>query len=107
MATIFTMYAGLAINEPGGSHSIVINANRSILLEILNRNHSEGYTLLGGIGCFECNEEPTVIANFIAQTKEAADELGERVAATAAEYKELGAQQEVWITRREEELLIV
>jgi hypothetical protein len=107
MATIFTMYAGLAISKAGGSHSIITNANRSILLEILNRNHSEGYTLLEGIGGFECYEEPTVIASFVAQTKEAADELGERVAAIAAEYKEQGDQQEVWITRREEELLIV
>jgi hypothetical protein len=107
MATVFTMYAGLAVNGTGGNHSIVINANRALLLDLLNRNHSEGFTLFKGLGCFECNEEPTVIVSFIAQTKEAADELGERVAATAAKYKEEGDQQEVWITRREEELLIV
>ena len=107
MATVFTMYAGLAVNGAGGNHSIVINANRAILFELLNRNHSEGFTLLEGLGCFECNEEPTAIVSFIAQTKEAADALGERLAATAAQYKEQGDQQEVWITRREEELLIV
>ena len=107
MATVFTMYAGLATNEAGGNLSVVINANRAILLDLLNLNHSEGFTLFEGLGCFEYNEEPTAIVSFIAQTKEAADALGERVAATAAKYKEEGDQQEVWITRREEELLIV
>jgi len=107
MATIFTMYAGLAANQARGSRSTVINANRSILLEILNFHHSEGYTLIEGFGCFESQEEPTAIITFIAQTKEAADKLGEKIAVTATEYKELCSQQEVWITRREEELLII
>ena len=107
MATVFTMYAGLAADTTHGNTLALARCNRATLLDCLNFNHSDGFTLFEGIGCFQGKEEPTVIVTFIAQTREAAEELGEQVAATAADYKKFALQQEVWITRREEELLIV
>ena len=104
MATVFTLYAGL------NSSNVYPNAfdiNRSILFGILGRNHSDGFTAFEGYGYFQGVSEPVVVVTIIANGDDEARAAHEAVSLTAKEYKEEANQIEVWITVREEGLIIV
>lgn len=101
MATVFTIYAGL--NGPLGTEE----EHKAILLRILAESGIDGYTLTEGIGVYAGQPELCAVVVLIATNDADASDLSQHVAEVAIEYKDETSQQEVWITRRKEELLIV
>lgn len=100
MATVFTIYAGL--NGPFGEEQ-----NRVILMLILSECGIDGYTLSEGVGVYGGKSEPSAIVTLIAPRDCDAADLAEHVVEVATAYKKEAKQEEVWVTRRQEELLIV
>jgi hypothetical protein len=105
MAVIFSMYVGF--NSKDGSSVNALN-NKALLLEWLHENHPEGFTIIEAAGSYDRKEEASAIVQFISKNGgDEAVELGLDVTATAKFYKEHASQAEVWIVRREEDLLVV
>lgn len=100
MATVFTIYAGF--NGPLGEEE-----NRIILLRILAECGIDGYTLTEGVGVYNGHPEPCAVVTLIAPRDRDASDLAEHVAEVALDYRDQAKQEEVWVTRRQEELLIV
>lgn len=100
MATVFTIYAGF--NGPLGE-----DENKRILYQILGECGVNGYTVTEGLGMYNGEPEPCAIVTLIAPRDSLRDALAEHLAEVANRYKDRAQQEEVWVTRRQEELLIV
>ena len=115
MALIFTLYAGLGgppvrgNAEPRnyaniGTHS---HDNGIALRGILKDSEIEGYTMLEGTGFYGEQVEPCAIVTVICVEPEQAETLKDLLLQVAEDYKRAARQEEVWITRRIEDLIIV
>ena len=100
MATVYTIYAGF--NGPNG-----IDCNRDLLFRILSECGLNGYTIIEGVGMYNGVSEPGASVILIAQNERDDEHIREHVAAVANEYKDRAQQEEVWVTRRQEDLLII
>lgn len=100
MATVFTIYAGF--NGPLGQER-----NREILYKILSECGVNGYTVVEGFGMYNGEPEACAMVTLIAPRDSLRDDLAEHLAEVATRYKDQAQQEEVWITRRQEDLLIV
>lgn len=101
MATIFTLYAGF--NSDNGN---TVDENMAILLGLLNKHFSDGYTFNEVVGMYEGQGEPSVIVTLICtdDTPTERAEYFNAVYRVAADYKRDAAQETVWVTHREESL---
>lgn len=105
MAVIFSMYVGF--NSKDGSSVNALN-NKALLLKWLHENHPGGFTVIETVGSYDCKEEASAIIQFISKNGgDEAVELAMDVIVTAKFYKKHASQAEVWIIRREEDLLVV
>lgn len=100
MATVYTIYAGF--NGPNG-----VQSNRETLFRILAECGLNGYTVIEGTGMYNGVPEPGASVILIAPNERDDEHIREHVAAVANEYKDLALQEEVWVTRRQEDLLII
>ena len=100
MTTVFTIYAGL--NGPLGE-----DENKQILLRILAECGIDGYTWTEGIGFYNGRPELSAIVTLIVANDADVFDMANHVAEVAIGYKDEAQQEEVWVTRREEQLLIV
>jgi hypothetical protein len=101
MATVFTAFVGF--NGPNAS----VNSNRALLFDLLADSDLVGYTVTEGDGFYDGQPEPSAVVTVIGSTEEETLAYGEALIQACRTYKELACQAEVWITRREEDLLIV
>jgi len=101
---VFTAYVGFNGPVPG---PWVVEANRSLLVGLLDDSELTGYTLQLADGFYAGEQEPSATVTVICRTTEEAVAYGEALIGVCRLYKEIAGQAEVWITRREEELLIV
>jgi hypothetical protein len=116
MALHLTMYAGLGAQPGEADEEAKQNAagiskrtynNGLALKRILEASALEGYSIVEGTGFYEGLKEPCMIVSVICQdfSQVAAAEAG--LLDVAKAYKQAARQQEVWITRRVEDLIIV
>lgn len=101
MAIVFTAYFGL-----NGPHALP-SGNRTTLFELLTDSGLAGYTAYRADGFYDGSSEPTEVVVAIAQDAGEAVTQGTALLEVCHRYKELTGQQEVWITRREEELTVL
>jgi len=116
MALHLTMYAGLGV-APGESDpdarrnaagiSGITHANGNTLRQILKGSSLLGYSIVEGTGFYEGLREPCLIVSVICPEPEEAAAVEQALLRVAEEYKAATRQQEVWITRRVEDLIIV
>lgn len=100
MATVYTIYVGF--NGPRG-----VEYNRDLLFHVLAGCGLNGYTVIEGTGMYNGIPEPGASVILIAPNERDDEHIREHVAAVANEYKDLAQQEEVWVTRRQEDLLII
>ena len=115
MALIFTLYAGLGDSPVQGNAGPLNYANISkrshdngiALRGILKDSEIEGYTLVEGTGFYGGQAEPCAIVTVICVEPGQAQTLKGLLLQVAENYKRAARQEEVWITQRIEDLLIV
>jgi hypothetical protein len=100
MAFVFTAYFGF--NGPNNDP----DASRELLLNLLNDSDLTGFNLAFGTGSYGGITEPSAVVTVIT-TRPEADGQGESLRAVCLEYKHIAEQECVYITRREEDLMIV
>lgn len=116
MALHLTLYAGLGVgpgsSDPEARGNFSGTSKRTyehgqLLKSILKDSGLPGYSIVEGSGFYKDNVEPCMIVSVICA--EAAESRGveSTLKAVAEQYKELALQEEVWITRRIEDLIIV
>jgi hypothetical protein len=104
LATVYTIYVGLASN---GS-TIAVPFNRTTLLDILNDRHSVGFTAIEGHGFYLGEQEPTMLILICHTDKDGPpDTFADYICETAKIIKEKLNQEAVWVTRKEEELVVI
>lgn len=101
MAIVFTAYFGL-----NGPHALP-SSNRVTLFELLADSSLTGYTAYRADGFYDNNSEPTEVVVAIGQCTDESRRIGPALEKVCRRYKLLTGQQEVWITRHEEELEVV
>jgi hypothetical protein len=104
MAVVFTIYVGF--NGPDQSPETAMT-NRDTLFKILASGGMDGYTVYEGLGLWAGKQEPGATVVMIAQNEQDAVEVGLHACEIAREYKEQAQQEEVWLTRRDESLLVI
>jgi hypothetical protein len=110
MAVVFTAYVGFS--GPGGavdfqSGQNVTGINRALLLQCLEESTLEGYTVTFSTGYYGGQREAGATVVVIDESSLTAS--GTQLALTDAcnRYKELAHQEQVWITVRDESLIIL
>lgn len=101
MATVFTAYIGF--NGPNANP----DANRVLLFNLLANSGLNGYTASRSDGYYQGEPEPSIIITVITRTEQEEGNDGEALLEVCLLYKELTEQEEVWVTRRVEELQVV
>ena len=101
MATVFTAYIGL--KGPNASPA----GNRVLLHELLSDSCLSGYTVHRADGFYQGNPEPSVIVTVITRTDQEEVNEGGALLEVCHRYKELAEQEEVWVTRRVEDLQVL
>lgn len=100
MATVFTAYFGYI----GPINSI--DFNRDLLSDLLTDSGIDGYTLVEADGFFNGAHEPSAVVTVICQDYNASD-IDHRIREVCVSYKHAAEQDSVWLTRRQEDLLVV
>lgn len=100
MATVFTAYFGF--NSPVGSADF----NRDLLFDLLADSGLAGYTVVQADGCYEGLHEPSAVVTVICQDDEAKS-IDKCLRETCLSYKHAAEQDSVWLTRRQEDLLVL
>ena len=101
MAIVFTAYVGF-----NGPHALPSD-NRTTLFELLADSNLDGYTVCRADGFYQGASEPSAVVTVICQTEGEAVIYGSLLLDVCRRYKESTGQQEVWVTRRQEELTVV
>lgn len=101
MAIVFTAYIGF-----NGPHALP-SSNRVTLFELLADSGLDGYTAYRADGFYQGSAEPSAVVVVIARTEDEAVTQGTALLEVCHRYKELTGQQEVWVTRRTEELQVL
>ena len=100
MATVFTAYFGY--NGPNSS----IDFNRNLLADLLADSGIDGYTVTPAEGFFDGAHEPSAVVTVICQDYYAG-EVDARIRQVCHSYKHAAEQYSVWLTRRQEDLLVI
>lgn len=100
MAVVFTIYVGF--DGPDG-----VETNRQTLFSLLSESGINGYTVTEAIGTYDGKQEPSATVILISPCDDQAVELGLHAIEVARAYKKQAKQQEVWVSRRAEDLLAV
>lgn len=101
MAIVFTAYVGF-----NGPHALP-SGNRATLFELLADSGLNGYTAYRADGSYGGSPEPSAVVVVIAHDEDEAVSQGIALFEVCHRYKELTGQQEVWVTRREEDLTVL
>ena len=101
MATVFTAYIGFK-----GPKLDILGA-RVLLFDLLADSGLNGYTASRADGYYQGEPEPSIIITVIARTEQEEINDGTALLEVCHRYKELAEQEEVWVTRRVEELQVL
>ena len=101
--TVYTIHVGLNVN---GSSDFA-DRNRANLLGILDDRHSDGYTVIDGIGRYKGETEPTIMATVSYTDWQALDIHARYVVETAKIIKQALNQEAVWVTSATVDLVVV
>jgi hypothetical protein len=101
MATVFTAYIGF---KGPNAHPDV---NRVLLFDLLADSGLNGYTASRSDGYYQGEPEPSIIITVITRTEQEEINDGTALLEVCHRYKELADQEEVWVTRRVEELQVL
>jgi hypothetical protein len=101
MATVFTAYFGFK-----GPKLDILGA-RVLLFDLLADSGLNGYTASRADGYYQGEPEPSIIITVITRTDQEEINDGAALLEVCHRYKELAEQEEVWVTRRVEELQVV
>lgn len=104
MATVFTIYVGF--NGPDRSPETQMT-NRDTLFRILAGSGMDGYTVYEGLGLWAGQTEPGASVVMIAPKDTDAEYVEAHAKVIANNYKVQAQQEEVWVTRRQEGLMII
>ena len=107
MAIVFSAFVGFNGPDPGVNHEPCIKQNKVRLFELLESSDLAGYTVTQASGVYGGMPEPSAVITVIAQTQEEAIDCGAILAGVCRAYKEAAKQESVWITRHEQDLLIL
>jgi hypothetical protein len=100
MATVFTAYFGYK----GPANTIAFN--RDLLSDLLADSRIDGYTLVQADGYFNGAYEPSAVVTVICQNHQA-NEMHRHIHDVCTSYKHAAEQEAVWLTCRQEDLLVV
>ena len=100
MAIVFNAFIGFNGPDPH-------EENKIRLFEILESSDLAGYTVTRADGFYGGEAEPSAVITVIAQTEEEAVDCGIALVNVCRVYKEATKQESVWITRHEQDLLVV
>lgn len=100
MATVFTAYFGY----DGPVNSVAYN--RDLLCDLLADSGIDGYTLVEADGFFDGAHEPSAVVTVICQDYHVS-EVDRRIRDVCVSYKNAAEQHSVWLTRRQEDLLVL
>jgi len=103
VTTVYTIHVGLNVN---GSPDLA-DRNRTRLRGILDNRHHLGYTLIEGIGSYEGEVEPTMMASVMSDDHRNFEYFAAYVIGTAQVIKNDLEQEAVWVTRTNVDLFVV
>lgn len=104
MATVFTIYVGFNGSDQSPETQMT---NRDTLFRILAASGMDGYTVYEGLGLWAGQTEPGASVVMIATRDADAEYVAAHARIIAAKYKDQAEQEEVWLTRRQEDLLVI
>ena len=100
MAIVYSMFIGF--NGP-----LPWRSNKATLFHYLNESGLNGFTVTEATGFYNGSEEPSAVVTVIVNEEEDYAKIEKILRNIARHYKLACQQDEVWITRRREDLYVI